>query len=225
MTRVIIMMLILVLTFHVKTARSQSLNWTVLDSTKHMLNGSFGLDHSISYGIGYGYNLNTKRPIVLNAHFALPSGENRLDDFKTKIGGQICLFNKSNFVGSISLYGVYRKYQTNLVRLQNFGSDMKGTFGHYKKRWFLAAEAGFDKAIITHFKHTQKYRDEVYADAVDGWYEPSTGGNFYYGLQGGYSLKKIDITLNLGKVLSQNFNTSPLLPLYLNFGINYRINR
>lgn len=225
MKRVLFMVLLLTLTSLYKTVFSQTLNWKVLENTKHIINANSGLDYSVSYGVSYGYKLNTKLPIVLNANFLLPAGEKTLDDFKTKIGGQICLVNKNNFVGSISIFGIYRKYQTQLIRLQNFGSDLKGTFGYYKSSWFTAAEIGFDKAILTHFKHSQKYKDEIYANVVDGWYEPTTGGNFYYGLQGGYSLKKIDITLNIGKIVAQDFKTPPFLPYYLNVGINYRINR
>lgn len=202
---------------------SQTLNWKKLENTKQILNVDFGLDFSASYGVGYGYKLNTKLPIVLNANISVPFGENRFDDFKTKVGGQIALINKSNFVGSVSLLGIYRRYQTSLVKLQNFGSHFKGTFGYYKKNWFAATEVGFDKAIVTHFKHTQKYRDEIYSDVIDGWYEPATGGNVNYGLQMGYSFKKMDMTINLGKIISQDFKTAPILPFYLNLGINYRI--
>lgn len=201
---------------------AQTLNWKTLDSTEHIFNVNFGLDYSVSYGLSYGYKLNTKLPIVLNANFSMPSGNTLFDDFKTKIGGQVRLFNKSNFIGAVSIYGVYRKSQTNLVSLQNFGSDMKGTIGYYKPKWFVATEVGFDKAIVTHFKHSQQFRDEIYADVVDGWYEPATGGNFYYGLQAGKSFKRADITLNLGKVISQDFKTSPLLPYYVNLGYNFR---
>lgn len=225
MKKIVFAVLLLTLTSRYNTVISQTLNWIRLDSTQHILNTSFALDYSVSYGVGYGYKLNTKLPVVLNVNFSVPSGENMFDDFKTKIGGQVCLLNRSNFVGSISVLGIYRKYQTQLVRLQNFGSDIKGTFGYYKKGWFTAAEVGFDKAIVTHFKHSQKYKDEIYANVVDGWYEPATGGNFYYGLQGGYSFKKVDLTINIGKVVSQDFKTSPFLPFYLNFGINYRIIR
>jgi hypothetical protein len=224
MKKILLIVLSLTITSLYNTALSQTLNWKTLDNTKHIINANFGLDYSVSYGIGYGYKLNTKLPIILSSNFSMPAGENLLDDFKNKIGGQICLLNKSNFIGSISIYGIYRKYQTQLVRLKNFGSDIKGTFGYYKPRWFTSAEIGFDKAIVTHFKHTQKYKDEIYADVVDGWYEPATGGNFYYGLQGGYSFKKIDIALNMGKVVAQDFKTSPSLPFYLKLGVNYRIN-
>lgn len=223
MKKILFIALLLTLISLNNTAFSQTLNWTALDSAKHILNASFGLDHSVSHGIGYGNKLNTKLPIVLNANFSLPAGENTFDDFKTKLGGQICLVNKSNFVGSISIFGIYRKHQTQLVRLQNFGNEMKGTFGFYKSRWFTSVEIGFDNAIVTHFKHTKKYKDEIYADVVDGWYQPATGGNFYYGLQAGYSFKNADITINLGKAVSQDFKTSPFLPFYLNLGFNYRL--
>ena len=28
------------------------------------------------------------------------------------------------------------------------------TAGYYQRKWFVAGEAGFDKAIVTHFKHS-----------------------------------------------------------------------
>jgi len=222
MKKIKILGLLVILIAQYSNTNAQALNWKALDSTEHILNVNFGLDYSVSYGLSYGYKLNTKLPIVLNANFSMPSGNTLFDDFKSKIGGQVRLFNKSNFIGAVSIYGVYRKSQTNLVSLQNFGSDMKGTIGYYKPKWFVATEVGFDKAIVTHFKHSQQFRDEIYADVVDGWYEPATGGNFYYGLQAGKSFKRADITLNLGKVIFQDFKTSPLLPFYVNLGYNFR---
>jgi hypothetical protein len=220
----IIIMLILFV-FCLQKVNAQVINWNTLGTTKHTITANFGLDYSISYGLGYGYKLDTKLPIVINANVSIPSGETLLDDFKIKFGGQIRLLKISNFMGALAIYGIYRRHETELMRLQNFGSDMKGTFGYYKSRWFTSAEIGFDKAIVTNFKHTQKFKDEIYADVVDGWYEPTTGGNFYYGLQTGYSFNKVDITINLGKVVSQDFKTSPLLPFYLKLGINYRLIR
>jgi len=209
--------------FCIQKVNAQIINWNTVGNTKHIINANFGLDYSLSYGIGYGYTLNTKLPIVINANFSMPAGETLFDDFKTKIGGQILLLNTANFRGAVAIHGIYRRHETELVRLQNFGSEMKGTFGYYKSKWFVAAEVGFDKAIVTHFKHSQEFRENVYAEVADGWYEPATGGNFSYGLQTGYSFKKTDLTLSLGKVISQDFKTAPLLPFYLNLGFNYRL--
>lgn len=68
--------------------------------------------------------------------------------------------------------------------------------GLYKTRWFVAGETGFDKAIVTHFKHSDLYKENSPL-VQDGWYQPATGGNFYYGVQTGYSFKTADLTLKL----------------------------
>ena len=53
----------------------------------------------------------------------------------------------------------------------------------------------------------------------DGWYEP-TGGNFYYGLKTGLSLKRNDIYLKAGKILAQDLKTKPPMPFYVELGYN-----
>ena len=219
--------LLILLTFELliffNTTNAQTVNWSRLDSTKHILSATLNADYSISPSLGYAYKLNSAMPIILSANISIPVGEKFLDDFKTEMGGQVNVFNKTNFIGSVSALGIYRRYQTSLVTLQNVGCDVKGTFGYYRSRWFTGVEVGFDKAIVTHFEHTQKYRDEIYADVVDGWYKPSTGGNFYFGIQAGYSMDRIDLTLNMGKVVTQNFKSGLLLPFYFNLGVNYKL--
>lgn len=203
---------------------AQTLNWNALQDSKHIITAGIGWDYSISYSMGYAYQLKTKLPIVLTTIFSIPSGEKLLDDFKTKIGGQILILNEPNLKGSIALNGIYRRYENPLVRLQNFGSEFKGIFGYYKPKWFVAGEVGFDKAIVTHFKHSETFKETIFSDVRDGWYEPSTGGNFMYGIQTSYSFNKSDIIFNIGMVTTQDFKTTPLIPYYLMLGYNHRIN-
>lgn len=203
---------------------AQTLNWNALQDSKHIITAGIGWDYSISYSLGYAYQLKTKVPIVLTTNSSIPSGEKLLDDFKTKIGGQILLLNKSNLKGSITFNGIYRRYENPLVRLQNFGSELKGIFGYYNPKWFVAGEVGFDKAIVTHFKHSETFKETFFSDVKDCWYEPSTGGNFQYGIQTGYSFNKSDITFNIGMVTTQDFKTTPLIPYYFMLGYNHRIN-
>lgn len=218
------LLIVFALSFYIfQRAEAQTVNWDALENTRHIISPAVGWDYSISYSLGYGYQLKTKVPIVLITNFSIPSGENLLDDFKTKIGGQVLLLNTSNLKGGITIKGIYRRYENPLVRLQNFGSEMKGTLGYYKPRWFVAGEFGFDKAIVTNFEHSELYRETIYGDAKNGWYQPATGGNFLYGLQTGYSFKKADITLNFGKVMTQDFMTTPLIPFYLRLGYNHKI--
>lgn len=214
-----------ILTFFIyQKGMTQTVNWNAIEETKHIITVGVGWDYSVSYSLGYAYQLKTKVPIMLTTNFSIPSGEKLLDDFKTKIGGQILLLNKSNLKGSITFNGIYRRYENPLVRMQNFGSELKGTFGYYKPKWFVAGEFGFDKAIVTHFKHSKTFKETIFSDVKDGWYEPSTGGNFMYGIQTGYSFNKSDVTLNIGMVTTQDFKTTPLIPYYLMLGYNYRIN-
>ena len=45
--------------------------------------------------------------------------------------------------------------------LLNFGSDMSGIIGYYRAHFFVAGEAGFDKAIVTHFKHSENTKISI----------------------------------------------------------------
>lgn len=204
---------------------AQNINWAGLKKNqKHIISLNAGYNYGLVYGVGYSYQTKAKMPILLNFSYSCPSGEQFFDDFKTKIGGQVQLYSINNFKISASIYGVYRRYENPLIRLQNFGSEMTGVVGYYKPKWFIAAEVGFDKAIVTQFKHLDIFKNNVYANVSDGWYEPATGGNFNYGCQTSFSVKNTDIVLKIGKVLTQDFKTTPLIPYYLQLGLNFKLN-
>ncbi|MFD2941122.1 hypothetical protein [Flavobacterium notoginsengisoli] len=217
----LIVFLLSLLTSHISQA--QTINWESLhEDQKHILNVNAGWDYSFVYGLSYGYHLKTKIPIILESSISFASGEVIFDDFKTKIGGQLNLYQIENFRFNVSFHGIYRRYGNPLVTLQNFGADAGIVIGLYKPKWFIAGEFGFDKAIVTHFKHSHIYK-EVYPDVKNGWYEPATGGNFNFGIQGGYSFTRSDITLRAGKVMSEDFKSTPLIPFYVQLGYNYKL--
>jgi hypothetical protein len=219
------LMIIAVFLYRPGVSLSQTLNWENLNKDqKHILNINLGVEHGVIFGAGYGYQLRSKLPIVLNAEYSFPGGEKLFDDFKTKIGGQVRFYQTGNFHFSAKFYNVVRRYQSDFARLINFGTDLSGTVGYYKPKWFVAGDAGFDKAIVTHFKHTDSYKAQ-YPLVKDGWYEPSTGGNFYYGMQTGYSFKRSDIYLKAGKIVEQDLSTSPLVPFSFQLGFNWKISR
>lgn len=220
-----IIIIIAILLYRPDIGMSQNLNWKNLKKDqKHIFNINTGVEHGVIFGVGYGYQLKSRLPIVLNAEYSFPGGEKLFDDLKTKIGGQIRFYKTGNINFSAKFYGVFRRYESDFTRLLNFGSDLSATAGYYKPKWFVAGEAGFDKAIVTHFKHTQSYK-ALYPLAKDGWYEPSAGGNFYYGLQTGYSFKKTDIYLKAGKIINQDLQTNPLIPFSVQLGFNWKITR
>jgi hypothetical protein len=181
------------------------------------------MEYGAIFGIGYGYQLNTGLfPMVASMEYSFPSGKNLLDDLKSKIGVQIRLVQYRHVRFSAKLQGVFRRHETGLVRLLNFGSDFSGILGIYRPKWFFAGEFGFDKAIVSHFKHSMAYRDQ-HPQVIDGWYEPATGGNFYYGVQTGFSIKNQEVFLEGGKMVAQDFKTRPLLPFYGQIGVNFKL--
>lgn len=210
---------------NVYNSTAQTINWKALQKEqKHIAYVNLGVDHAVTYGVGYGYQLRSKLPIILNASYSIPSGKIILDDYKTKIGGQINWLQSGNFYFNSELRGIFRRFENSYARLLNFGAVVSTTAGYYKLHWFIAADAGFDKAIVTHFKHSALYKSN-FPGVKDGWYEPSTGGNFYYGLQTGYSIKKADIYLRAGKLIEQDFQTAPMLPFYAELGLNFKLKK
>lgn len=215
---------ILILCAFTSQSHSQNINWENLKSEqKHVVHIGIGWDYGLVYGLGYGYQLNSKIPVLLNASYSFPSGGKLFDDFKTKVGAQALLYRKNNLQMSASINAIYRRYENPLVCLQNFGSEITGNIGYYKPNWFVGAEFGFDKAIVTHFKHSASFKENVFVDVKDGWYMPATGGNFSYGIQTGYSFNSSDITFKIGRATSQDFKTTPLIPYYLQLGYNLKI--
>lgn len=204
-------------------AHSQNINWQNLDKDqKHIFNLNTGFEYGMVFGAAYSYQLKTKLPTLLSIEYSSPAGKKVLDDFKTKIGVQVRVLKIDNFCVSAKINGVFRKLDDPLVKIVNFGSDFSTTVGYYKSRWYVAGEAGFDKAIATHFKHSDLFK-EYFAGVKNGWYQPATGGHFYFGLQTGVSFKNIDITIKGGRIITQDFKTKPLIPFYAQLGVNMRL--
>ncbi len=203
---------------------AQTINWGSLDITdRHIIHAHAGADYGGVFGAGYGYQIrNNFFPMVATIEYTFPAGEDLFDDLKTRIGIQTNWVEFHNVIVSTKINGVIRRYENDNVRLVNFGSELSSVIGYYRSKWFVAGEIGFDKAIITHFKHSENY-SEQYPGVVDGWYGPSTGGNFFYGAQAGVSFGNHDLYIRGGKILTQDFKTTPTLPLYGELGYNIRI--
>lgn len=214
--------LIILLLSIVINSFSQNINWRNLTKEqKHIVNINIGLDYGTTIGIGYAYKLNTKLPIVLNTEFSIPFGDKTFDDLKTKIGAQAEIIKIGNFSTTLKAHGVFRRFENDNARFLNFGSEFSVISGYYKPKWYIAGEFGFDKAIVTHIKHGDAMR-EYYPEIKNGWYIP-TGGNFFYGIQSGFSFGRNDLNIKIGKLIAQDLKTTPTLPFYIQFGVNRKI--
>lgn len=195
------------------SACAQTINWQAFQpEQKHLLYLQTGWDYSMNFGAGYGYKFDTKLPVLANIEYSFPAGERLFDDFKVRIGGQVEVLRLGGFSATVKAYCPIRRYENNLATLFNFGGEFSGVAGFYKQKWFVAGEFGFDKAIATHVKHSQRAL-ENYSGLQSGWYVP-TGGNYFFGLQTGISFGANGITMKVGKVVSQDFKTTPFVPYF-----------
>ncbi|MCC7245161.1 MAG: hypothetical protein IT269_05755 [Saprospiraceae bacterium] len=199
------------------SANSQHLNWRALDSTQNQsVYVLAGWDFGTHAAIGYSHKVARKFPLWLYAEGSMPSGKNLFDDAKLKIGVQSELVHTGMFSVSVRLNSPIRRYENKLVRMVSFGSEVIGTAGIYGRKWHLAAELGFDKAIATHIKHLPEGL-EIYPGAQSGWYLP-TAGNLIYGIHTGFAFGKNQISLRAGKFKNQGFDYAPFIPLYAHLG-------
>lgn len=200
---------------------AQNINWRAFDANQDkIIHFNTGLDYGLTFGLGFSKMINFKKPILLGIEYSFPSGENLIDDFMVRIGGQMEVIKVGSFSSTLKINGILRRFENSQARLVNWGGEFVGAFGYYKAQWFVAGEFGFDKAIITHVNHSKLANEQNYG-LRSGWYIPA-GGNFSYGLQTGLDLGKADFTLRLGKVIGQDFVTSPSFPFYTQIGLNRR---
>lgn len=212
-------LLIIILAFLCPWSFAQTINWRSLQADdKHIVSLNIGWDYAATVGIGYGQKVRSKIPMIFGAEFSIPAGETLLDDLKVKSGIQAEVFKINGFSATVKVNGIFRRYESEFARLLNFGSEFSAVLGYYKPRWYVAADFGFDKAIVTHIKHSDVMQD-YYPAIKSGWFLP-TGGNFFYGIGGGYSFRNYDLYIKGGKTVTQDFKTTSMIPFYLQLGVN-----
>jgi hypothetical protein len=201
---------------------SQNVNWRSLrEDQPNMVQYDFGYDFGVTSQIGYSRSFTMIKPVVLGLDFSFPMGSNLVDDFKVRLGGQVEVVESDGFSATIKISSVFRRYQTELVKIASFGSDFALLAGYFKPTWSIAGEFGFDKSITSHLKHSDIMRTNFPA-IKDGWYIPS-GGHYYYGIQGGKTIgESFDLSLRLGATKAQGNDENAVLPLYLQLGLGMR---
>ena len=180
----------------------------------------FGLDPSVVTTVGYARVVSISgHNIQMFGDGALAGGKMDVHDFRARLGAQssILRWKSVHLVGSATF--LTRGTQNSLYDGFNFGADFTGALGVYRRSWFSAAEFGFDKAIITHIKHSDWYRTYYYADAKDGWYLTG-GGTFHYGLAAGLPLGRLEVAVRAGWQQTEDFNDlTP--PMYGSLGVGF----
>lgn len=202
-------------------ARAQELNLGALDETSNIASVSTGAEYGFVAGAGYARVVPfLDRPLVLFGDFTLPWAGLDLSDYRLQVGALLPIVELGRWKLAGSLAPTLRGTKNDIARMTDVGANIGAVGGYYSRRWFVAAELGFDWAMSTYVSHSPVYRSAVYADARDGWYE-NPGGNARAGLQGGISFGRYDVILRLGEMRDVG-GAPPLLPFYGTLAVNAR---
>lgn len=194
--------------------------WNVarFGTERNRLYSSFGLDPALVTSVGYGRVVRViGHDFQLTGDIGLAAAHLDTRDFRARLSTQtsVLRWRSVHLTGSATF--ITRGTENSIYRALNFGADLTGTLGLYRHRWFAAGEFGFDKAIITHLRHSDWYRRNYYADARDGWYLDA-GGIYHYGVTAGIALGRAEVSGRFGWRRTENFReVSP--PVYVSLGV------
>ena len=128
-------------------------------------------------------------------------------------------------IGALRLTGeaevITRTTSNSIYRAVGFGAASTWTFGVYRPRWFVAAEAGYDKSVATRVTHSEWYRSYFDPNAKDGWYG-DTGGTLHSGVTTGFTIGRVELMMRGGLLRTERFNET-VPPAYGSVGMGYRM--
>ena len=185
----------------------------------------FEFDPTFAGTIGYATSFkidSLNRNLTLAWDITLPIFLFDLKHYRVEMASRIPFFNSEswNILNRFSL--INKGTDNGLYYGNNISIEQGFLMGYFGKSWFIAADISYEKFLVTYIEHTALYRNLVYSDAKNGWYS-STGGNFNFGLQTGYSFSKtIEATIRCGLYQTEDFNNPVGVPFFANLGLNYR---
>jgi len=215
----IILSLVFLLSLNAGSVYAQDINWLeVAKGKKHFVNLNLAADYSTYYGLAYGYSISNKfLPLLIDAEFNVPFGEDIFDDWNARVGLQAQVWSRNKLWGSVRASVLTKKFNSEVASLLNFGSSLSTLFGYQKPKWGIAAELAYERSEVTKIKN--ELPKQYYPEITDGWYN-TAGGNFKFGVQAQTNIKSFNLFLHLGKTFGQNFEENPTLPFYAKFGIS-----
>lgn len=181
---------------------------------------AYGLDPAFVGSVGYARVVRVKgHGLQLAGEAGVAAAHVDTRDFRVRLGVHTSLTHWRSLHLTGAATAITRGTDNVIFRGLNFGADLTGTIGVYRRGWFAAGDFGKDKAVITHITHSDWYRTHHYADAKDGWYLDA-GGTWHYGVAAGMTLGRLEMAGRFGWQRTEDYNDATP-PMYVSVGVGY----
>lgn len=198
----------------------------ILATKEQSLGLATGVDYSImplqlSYKRAFDIG-NYKFPFAAGVDATIPLFDFDLNDIRIRITTEMTFLRKQNFEIRGGINPVFVNLKMETETMSSMGLDFHFFTGFTNAKWNSGLEFTYNKMFSTHIKHTDKYTDNVFEGAVDGWYR-NTAANIRIGVLVNYRINKFDINLRTGISRTGKFNGYLFVPtMYANIGVNFR---
>jgi len=198
----------------------------ILESKENSVGFATGLDYSImpiqiSYKRGFDIG-NYKFPFTAGTDVTIPLFSFDLNDIRIRLITEMTFLRKRNFEIRGGIDPVFVNLKMDTETMSSLGTDLHIFVGFTNAKWNTGVDFTYNKIFSTHITHTDVYLDNVYEEAVDGWYK-NTAANIRIGILTNYRIKKFDINIRAGISRTGQFNDYLFVPsMYANLGVNYR---
>lgn len=198
----------------------------LLSSSEQRIGLATGMDYSIlpimiSYDRGFGI-LGKKRSLMIGSEVTLPAFALDFNDVRIKLRTMATLSRIKNFEVRAGINPVLVSVKMQTQAIVSIGGDFHVFAGLSNEKWNTGIEFTYNHMFSSKIKHTDKYRDNVFAEAQDGWYK-NTAANIQAGVLVSRRIQKFDVHTRLGLSKTGEFNSYLFVPtLYLHLGVSYR---
>ena len=194
-----------------------------LEAGQQTVTAETGLQAGFVTSLGYATGLRLDaidRTLMPFAQATLLVAKPDPSDYAFRVGSQISVASIGWFDLSTQLAFEVAGTENSIYRGTALRTELVLLAGHYGRRWFAVAEAGYGRAWLTYIENSEYYRMNFYADARDGWYG-GTGGRLHAGAKGGVTLGAVEVVLRAGVTKTETLQDLDL-PFYATLGANYR---
>jgi hypothetical protein len=194
-----------------------------LEAGQQTVTAETGLQAGFVTSVGYAAGLRISaidRTLMPFAQATLLVAKPDPSDYAFRVGSQISVVSIGWFDLSTQLAFEAAATENSIYRGTALRTDLVLLAGHYGRRWFAVAEAGYGRAWLTYIENSDWYRANFYADARDGWYG-GTGGRLHAGAKGGVTFGAVEVVLRAGFTKTETLQDLDL-PFYATLGANYR---